>query len=126
MLNSNQAKLDNVQISGRYSNHRQYQSKAASSIARIFQSFFSWQVSDGSFLNKIRRLHELHGQEPTEGFHELYKSLGQVYGFGRLGKFDFLTMLGKLQLAPIVPGSVYLVGATGPASGAKLLFFGNK
>ena len=32
-------------------------------------------------------------------------------------------MAGKLQLAPIVPGSVYLSGATGPLAGAELLFF---
>ena len=43
-------------------------------------------------------------------------------GFGRLGKFDFLTMLGKLGVAPIEPGSAYLVGATGPLQGARLLF----
>ena len=49
-----------------------------------------------------------------------------VYGFGRLGNFDFLTMIGKLHLAPIEPGSVYLQGATGPLAGAKLLFHGNR
>jgi hypothetical protein len=46
-------------------------------------------------------------------------------GFGRLAKFDFLTMLGKLGIAPIEPGSAYLSGATGPLSGARLLFGGN-
>ena len=30
-------------------------------------------------------------------------------------------MLGKLGLAPIKAGSVYLVGATGPQAGARLL-----
>ncbi len=51
-----------------------------------------------------------------------------VFGFGggRLGRFDFLTMLGKLQLAPIEPGSVYLDKATGPLAGARLLFFGDR
>jgi hypothetical protein len=51
-----------------------------------------------------------------------------VFGFGggRLGRFDFLTMLGKLQLAPIAPGSVYLDKATGPLAGARFLFFGDR
>jgi hypothetical protein len=31
-------------------------------------------------------------------------------------------MLGKLKLAPMEPGSTYMTGATGPRSGAKLLF----
>ena len=48
------------------------------------------------------------------------------FGGGRLGRFDFLTMLGKLQLAPVAPGSVYLDKATGPLAGARLLFFGNR
>jgi hypothetical protein len=34
-------------------------------------------------------------------------------------------MLGKLGLAPIVPGSAYLSGATGPLRGARLLFGGS-
>ena len=37
-----------------------------------------------------------------------------VQRFGRLGKFDFLTMLGKLGIAPIEPGITFLKGATGP------------
>jgi hypothetical protein len=48
-----------------------------------------------------------------------------VYRFGRLGKFDYLTMLGKLALAPVEPGSAYMTGATGPVAGARLLFSGD-
>ena len=39
--------------------------------------------------------------------------------------FDFLAMLGNLGIAPISPGSAFLMGATGPLAGARLLFFGN-
>jgi hypothetical protein len=35
-------------------------------------------------------------------------------------------MLGKLDLAAVEPGSAYLGGATGPVSGARLLFAGDK
>jgi hypothetical protein len=42
--------------------------------------------------------------------------------FGRTARFDFLTLLSRLQLLPITPPRAYLEGATGPLSGAKLLF----
>lgn len=45
-----------------------------------------------------------------------------VASFARLAKFDYLTMVGKLGLAPIEPGSPYLKGASGPLRGAILLF----
>ncbi|MDF2117650.1 hypothetical protein PY365_18885 [Roseiarcaceae bacterium H3SJ34-1] len=126
MLNANSVQLNDKNLSGRYSNHRQYQSKKPQSIAATFASFHSWQFAQGSFARLIRAVHEQHGQEATSTFDALYKSLDAVAGFGRLGKFDFLTMLGKLDLAPIEPGSVYLVGATGPLAGARLLFHGDR
>jgi hypothetical protein len=45
-----------------------------------------------------------------------------VMRFGRLARFDYLTMVGKLELAPIQPGLAYIKGSTGPLAGAKLLF----
>jgi hypothetical protein len=51
--------------------------------------------------------------------------MDEVWRFGRLAKFDYLSMLGKLDLADIEPGSTYLEGATGPAAGARLLFAGD-
>jgi hypothetical protein len=51
--------------------------------------------------------------------------MNAVIRFGRTAKFDYLTMVGKLQLAAIEPGSTYMGGATGPLRGAKLLFGGN-
>ncbi len=126
MLTSQRNALSDMRQSGRYSNHRQYQSKAPESIARSFASFYQWEFSAGTFQQLVRRIHEARGQNPIEGFDALYKSLDEVSGLGRLGKFDFLTMLGKLQIAPIEAGSTYLVGSTGPLAGAKLLFFGER
>ena len=48
--------------------------------------------------------------------------MGDVVSFGRTARFDYLTMIGKLGLAHIEPGSTYMHGATGPFVGAKLLF----
>ncbi|WP_347951956.1 hypothetical protein [Bradyrhizobium sp. SSUT77] len=123
MLTSQRDALSDMKRSGRYSNHRQYQSKAPEVIDRTFRSFYDWQFSRGGFPQLIKAVHEAHGQNPTEAFDVLYKSLDAVSGFGRLGKFDFLTMLSKLHIAPIEAGSTYLVGATGPLAGAKLLFY---
>ena len=45
-----------------------------------------------------------------------------IQRFGRTARFDYLSMAGKLGLSAIRPGRAYLVGSTGPLSGARLLF----
>jgi hypothetical protein len=45
-----------------------------------------------------------------------------VRRFGRTARFDYLTMIGNLSLAPIEAGKTYMSGATGPMAGAQLLF----
>lgn len=44
--------------------------------------------------------------------------------FGRTARFDYLTMLGKMGLAPIRPDSAYFSSATGPVVGAQLMLQG--
>lgn len=124
MLVENARNLADPRIAGRYSNHRQYVSRRPNSIARTFEEASTWLYEGGSFAEKIRAVHRGRGQNPSEVFDGLYHSMRSVHSFGRLGSFDFLTMLGKLELAPITPGSTYLIGATGPLRGARLLFFG--
>mmetsp|Transcript_17925 Transcript_17925/g.27209 ORF Transcript_17925/g.27209 Transcript_17925/m.27209 type:complete len:308 (+) Transcript_17925:5227-6150(+) len=124
MLLENAATL----ASGRFSNHRKFQSKKPEAVARTFRTYYQWQTEFGGFRDRLVATHASVGQEPYAAFDALYKSMKDVFGFGggRLGRVDFLTMLGKLQLAPIAPGSVYLDKATGPLAGACLLFFGNR
>ena len=55
-------------------------------------------------------------------FDSLYRSMETVIRFGRLARFDYLTMVGKLELAPIQPGLAYIKGSTAPLAGAKLVF----
>ena len=62
------------------------------------------------------------GKIQDQVFDYLYRSMDAVASFGRMAKFDYLTMVAKLGLAPIEPGSTYMPGATGPLSGARLLF----
>lgn len=128
MLAENSVCLLDASVSGRFSNHRKFQSKKPEAIAKTFRTYCQWQSEFGGFRERLISTHACVGQEPRAAFDGLYKSMKEVFGFGggRLGRFDFLTMLGKLQLAPIVPGSVYLDKATGPLAGARLLFFDDR
>lgn len=124
MLAAHEADLKSKIISGRFSNHRQYQSKKIDKISLVFSTFHEWLTGCGGINARVRLIHKSIGQNPTAVFKELYRSMEEVYGFGRLGNFDFLTMLGKLDLSPIEADSVHFTGATGPLSGAKLLVMG--
>lgn len=128
MLAANADGLAHASISGHFSNHRKFQSKKPEAIAKTFRTYYHWQTEFGGIHGKLIATHKTVGQDPQAAFDGLYRSMKGVFGFGggRLGRFDFLTMLGKLQLAPIYPGSVYLDKATGPLCGARLLFFGDR
>lgn len=128
MLLANSGQLADASVSGSFSNHRKFQSKKPQAIAKTFRTYYQWQTEFGGFRDRMIATHASVGQEPRAAFDSLYKSMKKTFGFGggRLGRFDFLTMLGKLQLAPITPGSVYLDKATGPLAGARLLFFDDR
>lgn len=114
----------------RFSNHRKYESLNSTSpggTGRVVQSFVDWILSGGSLDGLVREAHGRVGQNPTEVFDALYRSMRSVRRFGRLAKFDFLTLLSKLGIAPIAPGSAYIWdGATGPYLGIRLLVTGDK
>lgn len=113
----------------RFSNHRKYESLRANSpkgTAAVLESYISWVSPPRTHAEMIKQIHLQVGQNPRDVFNYLYKSMDQVLRFGRLGRFDFLAMLGKLGIAPIEPGSAFLWhNATGPKMGARLLFGGS-
>ncbi|WP_375458347.1 hypothetical protein [uncultured Enterovirga sp.] len=116
-------------VTRRFSNHRQYESLRASSAAgtpRIVASYVAWVSPPRTHSDLVRQLHQSVGQDPQAVFAALYGSMDAVHRFGRLGRFDFLAMLGKLGIAPIDPGSTFLTGATGPLKGARLLYAGSR
>jgi hypothetical protein len=65
------------------------------------------------------------GNNPHTIFDRLYHTL-DITSFGRLAKFDYLSLIGRFKLAPIEAGSAYLDGATGPGRGARLLVDGSE
>jgi len=56
--------------------------------------------------------------DPRKAFYDLYRMMEVVASIGITARFDYLTMVGKLGLASIEPGSTYMQGATGPLQGA--------
>ena len=115
-------------IRRRFSNHRKYESLSAVSqkgLAQVIESYVAWVNPPRTHDQLVREMHTLHGQNPQTIFGVLYESMSAVSRFGRLGKFDYLTMLGKLGICPISPDSAYLREATGPMMGARLLFLGD-
>lgn len=128
-LSTNLATLKGADgITRRFGNHRKYQSLhpyAASGTGAAVESYVDWINQFGNHDMLIQDAAIQTGGAPRTMFDYLYRSMNGVISFGRTAKFDYLTMLGKLGLAPIEPGSTYMQGATGPFDGAKLLFSGN-
>jgi Alpha-glutamyl/putrescinyl thymine pyrophosphorylase clade 3 len=112
-------------VRGKFGNHRKYESLRDDSgrgTGKVIESYVAWVGPDGHaklFADAVRRT----GNDPHAIFDALYRTLA-VKSFGRLAKFDYLSLLGRYSIAPVDAGSTYLSGATGPARGARLLFDG--
>lgn len=111
-----------------FGGHRPYTSldadKPAGTGAAI-QSYTEWVNKYGGHHQLVQHALEQCEQHPARAFHWLYRAMREVMGFGRLAKFDYLTMLGKMKLAAIEPGHAYLSEASGPKRGARLMFQGS-
>jgi hypothetical protein len=110
-------------IKRHFGNHRKYES--IKSTGQVVSSYVEWVTEAGSHKELIKTA-LVHGKGPGGAFDYLYRSMSAVHRFGRTARFDYLSMLAKLRLAPIRAGSGYLSGATGPLTGARLLFAGSK
>jgi hypothetical protein len=111
-------------IKGAFGNHRKYETLSPTShagTANVIQSFVNcFAPSPSAWFAQLGRA----SNDPHRVFDAAYSQMN-VERFGRLAKFDFLALLGRLDLAPIEPGSAYLSGATGPLRGARLLIDGD-
>jgi len=113
-------------VGGSFGNHRKYESingNRATGTGAAVESYVDWVGPTRSHRQCFADLVRGGGNHPHSIFENFYRQFG-VRRFGRLGRFDFLCLLGRLGLAPIEPGRAYLKGATGPLRGARLLFAG--
>jgi hypothetical protein len=113
-------------IRGAFGNHRKYESlrpTANRPMARAVADYLAWVGPAGHFASLANAVYSA-GNNPHTIFDHLYGKL-KIVSFGRLAKFDYLSLVGRYGLAPIAAGSAYLDGATGPGRGVRLLFDGN-
>lgn len=118
-------RANRVNIGGAFGNHRKYETLDAdsnSSTALVVETFI--QLFSPSPAGYFAALTRVIGNDPKDIFNAAYHEL-TIARFGRLAKFEFLAMLGRLDLAPLEPGSAYLHGGTGPLKGARLLIDGD-
>lgn len=107
---------------GGFGNHRKYESLSQTCAA--VKTYVNWVGPPRTHQQLIQEAVQRAGGDPKQAFDDLYRSMAVVTRFGRMARFDYLTMLGKLGLAPIEAGLTYMQDATGPKSGAQLLFGG--
>jgi hypothetical protein len=105
-----------------FGNHRKYES--LKHLGVTLSSYADWVGPLKSHRKLIDAAKAEVGTDPKELFDYLYYSMDAVHRFGRTGKFDYLTMVGKIGLENIEPPSAYMVHGTGPVRGARLLFGG--
>ncbi|MCA0213776.1 MAG: hypothetical protein LCH79_11455 [Proteobacteria bacterium] len=122
-LDQNIDRLRRPGVAGGFSNHRKYQSLDAYSEAgtgSAFETYVKWVDPTRGHAGLISDSLQRAEGSPRRAFDLLYREM-TVASFGRLARFDYLTILGKLGLAQIEPGSTYMQGATGPKAGGTLL-----
>ena len=121
----NWLRANRANIRGAFGNHRKYETldtESKSSTALVIESFV--RLCSPSPSGYFAALARSTGNDPAKIFDAAYEGL-TIARFGRLAKFEFLALLGRMDLAPVKPGSAYLRGATGPLRGARLLIDGD-
>ncbi|MFZ6746188.1 hypothetical protein ACO0LC_23415 [Undibacterium sp. JH2W] len=111
-----------------FGNHRKYQSMDADSATGTgvaVLSYVDWIKRNGGHTPLFARAYAEHHDDAYAAFDSLYQQMDTVISFGRVAKFDYLTMLGKLSLAIIKPPKAYIAGTSGPKNGARLMLQGS-
>ncbi|WP_151449178.1 alpha-glutamyl/putrescinyl thymine pyrophosphorylase clade 3 protein [Lacisediminimonas profundi] len=111
-----------------FGNHRKYQSMDADSptgTGAAVLSYVDWVLQGGGHAQLIANVYADNNNDDYAAFDSLYNQMDAVISFGRIAKFDYLTMLGKLAIARIKPPKAYVADSTGPKNGAKLMLQGN-
>ena len=117
--------IKNQSTPGGFGNHRKYQSLKAftkGGTGAAFETYVKWVGPPRTHRELFDQALQRADGDSRAAFDDLYQSMDSIASFGRVAIFDYLTMVGKLGLAPIEPGSPYLQNSTGPLEGARLLF----
>lgn len=124
-LDFQQEDLKREGIIGGFGNHRKYESLDAYSpngTGAAVESYVRWVNPPRTHQQLMEHACREAGGNQRRVFDNLYHSMNAVARFGRTARFDYLTMVGKLGLAMIEPGSTYMGNSTGPLRGARMLF----
>nr|WP_312275396.1 hypothetical protein [Moraxella sp. CTOTU46711] len=105
-------------ISFKFGKHRKYES--IKQLPQVVDSYGHWLTDIGGIANLTNGGIQ-QDLSAEQRFAHWYKTLN-IYRFGRLAKFEFLSLLGYLKILAIKADHCYLTKATGPKRGAKLLF----
>jgi len=120
--------LSTLKSFGRFGNHRRYESLnpySARGTGSVIESYVKWVNPPRTHAAMMEQVLVDANHNPKKAFDIAYRSMKQVMSFGRLSRFDYLTMISKLGFANVEPGSIYTAGATGPMRGARLLVGGS-
>lgn len=111
----------------KFGKHRKYES--VKQMGAVMQSYQDWLTEmggiDGLLAIDAISKHSVSPVRQTDStmqrFAALYRRL-RIFRFGRLAKFEWLSLLGYTGVLDIKADHCYLTEATGPKRGAKLLF----
>jgi hypothetical protein len=116
LIDSWVSQMRNSGIKLKFGNHRKYES--FSHLKDVITVYIGLVNQNGGHAQLFASYpHET----PKDQFKRLYKEL-KFYKFGRLGMFDYLSLIYKTQLANIEADSCHIAGSTGPKLGARRLF----
>lgn len=124
-LDTHQSHLKRDGVPGGFGNHRKYESLDGLSSAgtgAVVESYVNWIKPPKTHQQLFAEFCSGPRANPRDAFRALFQSMAAVTRFGRTARFDYLAMVGKLELANVQPDSAHLRGSTGPLRGAKLLF----
>jgi hypothetical protein len=106
-----------------FGNHRKYESLTLT--GAVAESYVDWIDPSRGHTNAFARA--VGGTKGTtnnsaDQFDILYRSMDAVYRFGRLARLDYLTTAYRLGIIGTAARRPYVSEASGPLTGARLLF----
>ena len=105
-----------------FGNHRKRESLDDQGTGKAVESYVTWIGPERGHVAAFVAMTGDGSQTSDGEFESLYESMRAVFRFGRLARFDYLTMASRLGLTAAVAGRPYLPESTGPLTGARLLF----